>query len=287
MTSKRKALKNRHKLIDYPISFGLGYRPIDDKPGSFAGVREPLVDRSMVRDYPASASDIRERIAYLKERASEILEDQGLEPSRFADIIREEQQRMIEALETWQHEARRRGFCLDEPSDNPEHEEVRARAADAIQSAIVNRVAYGAARCLERLDDIERGLAYFERESITIRGRLRVVVDDPARRNGYYMLFCALDLVSEYHALTIGEHASGVKQKTELAKSQSEWNQSRHDEAAREHQKWNECADERYWPEHPGATKEDAAEFVKARLGLRQQVGTIAKKLRKPPPHRC
>jgi hypothetical protein len=287
LTSRRKASKSRHKLISYPIPMGLGYRPIAGEPGPFATILEPLIDRSMARDYPASENEIRKRIANLKECAAEILEDQGCDSSQFADVIREEQERMVEARETMRQEARRRGFCLDEPSDDPEYQEMRARAGEAIQSAIVNRVAYAAACCLERLDDIERGLAYFDGESITIRGHVPLVnIDHPARQSGHNMLFCALDLVSRFHAVTIEEHASGVVQKTELAKSQSKWNQSRHEKAAREHRRWNECADARFWPEHPEATKVEAAESVKAWLSLPQTIKTIAKKLRKPA-HRC
>jgi hypothetical protein len=143
---------------------------------------------------------------------------------------------------------------------------------EAIKTGVGNR-AYWAARVLERIDDIERELANIE--------RCPVIGVSLMRQSVYNGFFYALMLPSETHYLTLVDCESGILQNAKLAKNREAGSAALHNERVPEHQRWQDAAAV-IWKKEPQLKKQPVARRVKRKLGLKERVPTIAKRLKNP-----
>jgi hypothetical protein len=74
---------------------------------------------------------------------------------------------------------------------------------------------------------------------------------------------------------------TGIKQRAILAETRNRANSERHKERAREWARWQTAADP-YWKDHPEASNNEVAGYVIEELRLKDEVDTVARRLKKP-----
>jgi hypothetical protein len=295
--SKHKARASKHKLIDYPVPMGIACKPIPEPPPEIrdqmklsTGARGNheqkgkqnwfafIREKLIDRSMPRVRADpkaIRDRIAYLKELATVALKSRGRDPKKFAEVIYD------------------------------------AQSAEEI----TDRLSYAAARCLERLDDVESEQARFEaREYVIVdldddakarregfihawgpwhnywrenwcepttedpKMYFPMVRDHPARQSGLNMLFYALAAISDFHALTVEEFEGGIAHQVHSEASRPDAAKTLREKRSPEHARWKREAEE-VRKSSPRLSKTAVAAKVKQKLKLTVTTDYIRKRI--------